>query len=108
MNKKKKSKIEARKKVFDNIKIGKKELLLNKRIKSSRQIISKSKKIMKDINYGKDLDYQQYMLYLDKLREKQEMDLKYNSEKDKIIIQKTRTNYSEKEYHLLTFQINSK
>ena len=38
---------------------------------------------MKDINYGKDLDYQQYMLYLDKLREKQEMDLKYNSEKDK-------------------------
>ena len=38
---------------------------------------------MKDINYGKDLDYRLYMLYLDKLREKQEMDLKYNSEKDK-------------------------
>jgi len=83
MNKKKKSKIEARKKVFDNIKIGKKEILLKKRIKSSRQSISKSSKIMKDVNYGKDLDYQQYMLYLDKLREKQEMDLKYNSEKDK-------------------------
>ena len=83
MNKKKKSKIEARKKVFDNITIGKKEIFLNRRIKSSRQTINKSKKIMKDINYGKDLDYQQYMLYLDKLREKQEMDLKYNSEKDK-------------------------
>ena len=38
---------------------------------------------MKDINYSKDIDYQQYMLYLDNLREKQEMDLKYNSEKDK-------------------------
>ena len=63
---------------------------------------------MKDINYGKDLDYQQYILYLDKLREKQEMDLKYNSIKIKMITQKTRTNYSEKEYHFLIFQINSK
>ena len=83
MNKKKKPKIEARKKVFDSIKIGRKEILLNSRIKSSRQTINKSKKLMKGASYGKDLNYQQYMLYLDKLREKQEMDLKYNNEKDK-------------------------
>ena len=83
MNKKRKPKIEARKKVFDSIKIGKKEILLNGRIKSSRQTINKSKKLMKGVSYGKDLNYQQYMLYLDKLREKQEMDLKNNNSKDK-------------------------
>ena len=83
MNKKKKPKVQAKNKVFDNIKIGKKELLLKRRINSSRQSINKNNKLMRGVSYGKDLNYQQYMKYLDKLREKQELDLKFKSAKEK-------------------------
>lgn len=81
MYKKKKPKSNSRKKVFDNIHIGKKDMHLKKRIKSSCGIISKNNKLMKKVGYGNDINYQRYMLYLDKIREKYHTDLNTFNEK---------------------------
>lgn len=81
MYRKKKPKSNSKKKVFENIHIGKKDMHLRKRIKSSCGVISKNNKLMKKVGYGNDLSYQKYMLYLDKIRERYQTDLNTLNEK---------------------------
>lgn len=81
MYRKKKPKSNSKKKVFENIHIGKKDMHLRKRIKSSCGVISKNNKLMKKVGYGNDLSYQKYMLYLDKIRERYQIDLNTLNEK---------------------------
>ena len=83
MYRKKKPKSNSRKKVFENIHVGKKDMLLRKRIKSSCGVISKNNKLMKKVGYGNDVNYQKYMLYLDKIRESYQTELNTLNEKSK-------------------------
>ena len=83
MYRKKKSKLNSRKKVFENIYIGKKDMHLRNRIKSSCGVINKNNKLMKKVGYGNDINYQKYMLYLDTIREKYQTDLNTANEKSK-------------------------
>ena len=83
MHRKKKQKSNPRKKVFENIHVGKKDILLRKRIKSSCGVISKNNKLMKKVGYGNDVNYQKYMLYLDKIRESYQTELNTLNEKSK-------------------------
>ena len=83
MHRKKKQKSNSRKKVFENIHVGKKDILLRKRIKSSCGVISKNNKLMKKVGYGNDVNYQKYMLYLDKIRESYQTELNTLNEKSK-------------------------
>ena len=83
MHRKKKQKSNSRKKVFENIHVGKKDMLLRKRIKSSCGVISKNNKLMKKVGYGNDVNYQKYMLYLDKIRESYQTELNTLNEKSK-------------------------
>ena len=83
MHRKKKQKSNSRKKVFENIHVGKKDILLRKRIKSSCGVINKNNKLMKKVGYGNDVNYQKYMLYLDKIRESYQTELNTLNEKSK-------------------------
>jgi len=83
MYRKKKPKSNSRKKIFENIHIGKKDMHIRRRIKSSCGVISKNNKLMKKVGYGNDPNYQKYMLYLDKIREKYQTDLNSLNEKSK-------------------------
>ena len=83
MYRKKKPKSNSRKKIFENIYIGKKDMHIRRRIKSSCGVISKNNKLMKKVGYGNDPNYQKYMLYLDKIREKYQTDLNSLNEKSK-------------------------
>ena len=83
MHRKKKQKSNSRKKVFENIHVGKKDILLRKRIKSSCGVINRNNKLMKKVGYGNDVNYQKYMLYLDKIRESYQTELNTLNEKSK-------------------------
>ena len=83
MYRKKKPKSNSRKKVFENIHVGKKDMLLRKRIKSSCGVINRNNKLMKKVGYGNDVNYQKYMLYLDKIRESYQTELNTLNEKSK-------------------------
>ena len=83
MYRKKKPKSNSRKKVFENIHVGKKDILLRKRIKSSCGVINRNNKLMKKVGYGNDVNYQKYMLYLDKIRESYQTELNTLNEKSK-------------------------
>jgi hypothetical protein len=83
MYRKKKPKSNSRKKIFESIHIGNKDILLKKRIKSSCGVISRNNKLMKKVGYGNDVNYQKYMLYLDKIRESYQTELNTLNEKSK-------------------------
>ena len=83
MHRKKKQKSNSRKKVYENIHVGKKDILLRKRIKSSCGVINRNNKLMKKVGYGNDVNYQKYMLYLDKIRESYQTELNTLNEKSK-------------------------
>ena len=71
-------------KIFENIKVGKKDMGIKRRLNSSNILVRKNHKLMKGVNYGNDLNYQLYMAYLDKFREEEEIDLNENlKEKNK-------------------------
>ena len=70
------------KKVFENLRLGKKDTGIKMRLNSSIQSMRKNNKLMKGVSYGNDLNYQRYMIYLDKVRE-DELDLEENLKKEK-------------------------
>ena len=70
------------KKVFDGIRIGKKDTGIKMKLNSSILAMRKNNKLMKGVSYGNDLNYQRYMVYLDKLREEEELDLRENLKKE--------------------------
>ena len=51
-------KILNKKEVFENLRIGKKDTGLKKRVYSSNSTVKKNYKLMKGISYGNDLNYQ--------------------------------------------------
>ena len=79
MNKANENEIINNKKVFENLRVGKKDTGIKKRVNSSNLTVKKNYKLMKGISYGNDLNYQRYMAYLDKMREKEENDLNDSS-----------------------------
>ena len=83
MNKNSNKKVFGCRKVFDNIRIGKKDTGIKKRLNSGNLTIRKSNKLMKGVSYGNDLNFQRYMLYLDKLHEEEELNLKNENLKEK-------------------------
>ena len=85
MNKNTNKKVFGCRKVFDNIRIGKKDTGIKKRLNSGNLTIRKSNKLMKGVSYGNDLNFQRYMLYLDKLHEEEELNLKNENLKEKKI-----------------------
>ena len=85
MNKNSNKKVFGCRKVFDNIRIGKKDTGIKKRLNSGNLTIRKSNKLMKGVSYGNDLNFQRYMLYLDKLHEEEELNLKNENLKEKKI-----------------------
>ena len=78
----KKERVFGYKKIFDNIKVGKKDMGMRKRVHSSYLSIKKNNQIMKGVSYGNDLNYQRYMAFLDKVREEEEL-IKKNNLKEK-------------------------
>ena len=84
MSKINKKRIVESAKIFDNIKVGKKDMGIKRRLNSSNVLVKKNYKLMKGVSYGNDLNYQLYMAYLDKFREEEEFDLNENlKEKNK-------------------------
>ena len=81
MNKNNGRKIFGRKKVFDTLKIGKKDLGIKKNYNTSNFSVKKNYKLLKGVNYGNDINYQRYMAYLDKLREEEETGMNKNEHK---------------------------
>ena len=65
----------GRNKVFDNLKVGKKDTGIKKKYNKSNLSAKKNYKLLKGVSYGIDNNYQRYMVYLDKLREEEEIDI---------------------------------
>ena len=75
MNKNFDKRIVRRKKIFENIKVGKKDTGIKRKFNSSNYTVKKNYKLMKGVSYGNDINYQRYMAYLDKIREGEELDI---------------------------------
>ncbi len=78
MNKNFDKRIVRRKKIFENIKVGKKDTGIKRKFNSSNYTVKKNYKLMKGVSYGNDINYQRYMAYLDKIREGEELDISEN------------------------------
>lgn len=65
-------------KIFDDLKVGKKDIGIKRRLNSSNILLRKNNKLMKGVSYGNDLNYRRYMAYLDRLREEEEINLNEN------------------------------
>lgn len=78
MNKNFDKRIVRRKKIFENIKVGKKDSGIKRKFNSSNYTVKKNYKLMKGVSYGNDINYQRYMAYLDKIREGEELDISEN------------------------------
>ena len=83
MSKTNDNEIKIKKKVFENLRVGKKDIGIKKRVNSNNLAIKKNYKLMKGISYGNDLNYQRFMSYLEKIREKEENDLNDSSKEIK-------------------------
>lgn len=77
MNKNKKNQEESEEKpqIFSNFQIPEKAEYIKSRINSGKLTIKKNNKILKTVDYGNDVNFQKYMIYLDNLRRKEEEEL---------------------------------
>ena len=70
--------------IFSNFDIPAKALNIKRRIKKDTLNIKKNHKILKTVEYGNDINFRKYMLYLSNLRKKEEEEyLEYLKEKNK-------------------------